>query len=86
MPTSTSAAVAVVPPVRVATATPAGTTSGNNEDVPPHLFATASVGETFEKKQCQELRRDAAVLFILPVACVCSPKAAEYLSDVPLHR
>ena len=60
--------------------------SGNNEDEPPHLFATASDGEALVKMQCQELRRDAAVLFILLVACVCSPKVFQYLPDAPLRR
>jgi len=60
--------------------------SGNYEDEPPHLFATASDGEALVKTQCQELRRDAAVLFILPVACVCSPTTFQSPLDVPLHR
>ena len=85
MLTWTTAAVATTPPAPASIAATIGTMSDNYEDEPPHLFATASDGEAFVKTQCQELRRDAAVLFILPVACVCSPKDFQYLPDVPLH-
>ena len=60
--TLTTAAVAADRPAPASIAASIGTMSGNNEDVPPHLFATASDGEAFVKMQCQELRRDAAVI------------------------
>ena len=86
MSDSATAAAARGMPVSAVTRATTGTTSGNNEDEPPHLFATASDGEAFVKTQCQELRRDAAVLFILPVACVCSPTTFQSPLDVPTHR
>jgi len=73
MPTWTTAAVAAAQPAPASIAASIGTMSGNYEDEPPHLFATASDGEAFVKTQCQELRRDAAVLlFCQSLASVLS--------------